>query len=226
MTMMMHTRRTIDRILIVMAFLVMTMTPATAHSAAYYYYGTWNAGTGLLPITVPWQSGNITFNPTWIQQGPQQWNNLGQSMQFRYDGERNVNSTGSSCPTAPLDNWVFQRVLDGVAGTLAITWTCWRTTPLGARQLHSFTIEYDGSESWYSGNGDAPPTYVDVWSVASHEFGHATGWVPYHLDENGTNPELCLDDSTEHTMCSFYTPGTERMRTLEAHDVDTFSTAY
>jgi hypothetical protein len=75
---------------------------------------------------------------------------------------------------------------------------------------------------WYTGTGDAPDCCFDVWSVATHEWGHMTAFFG-HFDEGGS---ICPDDSSRHTMCPTIKAATERQRTLELHDYHTFEAAY
>lgn len=37
------------------------------------------------------------------------------------------------------------------------------------------TITFDAAEDWYARTGNAPDDQPDLWSVATHEFGHAMG---------------------------------------------------
>lgn len=212
---------TLSAIFIVLMLPLATGT-AYAHSPAAHYPAKWTGGTDLLPLYVGFALGNTpAISETFVVKGMEQWNNRNQSMRFDYDGQYLVNKTSSNCPF-PGDNWVYQLALDGAENTLATTQICYNTTT-GA--MLSFTITFDGSETWFNGTGDAPTGQHDVWSVVAHELGHATGWFT-HLDDNGANPMLCMDDSTQHTMCRFNYDGTERQRTLEPHDIDTFEFQY
>jgi hypothetical protein len=71
--------------------------------------------------------------------------------------------------------------------------------------------------NWYTGTGVPPPNKYDVFSVLVHEFGHATGWGPNHLQGGGTCPV--------HVMCPTLGNGVTR-RVLQSHDSHTFDNAY
>lgn len=96
---------------------------------------------------------------------------------------------------------------------------------------------FDRDEDWYTGTGDANDGFLnlciggcqsDLWSVATHEVGHMTGFVggpngDGHFDQN--DPEgTCTGEV--HTMCPSYEGGSEHFRTLEVHDRHTFTAAY
>ncbi|HEX7169063.1 MAG TPA: hypothetical protein VF230_18945, partial [Acidimicrobiales bacterium] len=67
----------------------------------------------------------------------------------------------------------------------------------------------------------------DVWAVASHEFGHVTGWGGEHYTPAPDAGVLCDEGSQQkHTMCPGIATSNQRMRTLEAHDIGTFNNAY
>lgn len=107
-----------------------------------------------------------------------------------------------------------------LSGPLGVTSTC-----VSGTRLVRFTIVIDSAPaagSWYTGTGDAPSDRYDLWSVASHEFGHATGWGPHFAEDS---PE-CPNDSTRHTMCGGIYIGTERQRTLTTHDIHTYDGRY
>lgn len=202
---------------------------ANAHAVADYYPHKWNA-TPLAPAVVRYEFGNLpslgtnaaTDEFASIEWGHQQWNARGQSLTFVTDGQENLVNWRPGCGQTFMDNWIYQRTIDGVGNILAETIFCYlNATGSG----HSFSITFDGSESWYILDGDAPPTQIDLRSVATHEFGHAAGQTA-HWDDNGDPMNLCLDSSAEETMCRFYYPGTERQRTLELHDGHTFDAAY
>ena len=113
--------------------------------------------------------------------------------------------------------------VDGPSGFLGGTATCNIDTNEG-RRADYFYMYIDSDESWYMGTQDAPKNDPDLWSMFTHEMGHATGWRP-HLDDNAYT-ELCDNNSEQHTMCKHQLPGTERKRTLAPHDKDTYRNAY
>jgi hypothetical protein len=95
----------------------------------------------------------------------------------------------------------------------------------GSYLLDFFYLAFDTGDDYYMGTGNAPSKSIDLWSTATHEIGHAMGWGP-HFDDNGTNNTICNNDSDQQTMCASYYAGSERQRTLEGHDKDTFTNRY
>ena len=77
-------------------------------------------------------------------------------------------------------NHVFRFPLsDGQFGTIARTWLCF-----ASGKMYHFQMIFDDDEHWYVGTGDPESYVVDTWGIATHEFGHGTGWV-VHFDEQG-----------------------------------------
>lgn len=106
--------------------------------------------------------------------------------------------------------------------------------------FYSYQIIFNTRNDWTfdavpgpSSPGDGP----DVWGLATHEFGHATGFVG-HWDWNlpGTRPvwhhddaSLCdVNDIDLHTMCSGSVEASRlhRLRGIETHDWSVFTTQY
>lgn len=116
---------------------------------------------------------------------------------------------------------------------LATTWICSAriTTPLGTSQtIYNFDIEFDRNEDprWFWGSSRTVPVgRPDGKSVATHELGHATGFI-LHLDFlfDDPKPSYCSGGVTHQTMCEFHEPGTSYQRTLGTHDVHTFEPTY
>lgn len=107
--------------------------------------------------------------------------------------------------------------------TIGYTNRC--VTPTSPPFITRFTITFDSTGTdWYSGSGSPPSTQMDLYSVAVHEFGHATGWTG-HWNQQGW-PQFCQDADTYQTMCSGNAPGRIRWRTLGEHDIDTWHAAY
>jgi hypothetical protein len=74
-----------------------------------------------------------------------------------------------------------------------------------------------------------PDGRIDLWSVASHEFGHAAGWTGRHYgkDEDPERSSICNSGNVNRqTMCSIIYTGSESVRTLGRHDRHTFRRVY
>jgi hypothetical protein len=122
--------------------------------------------------------------------------------------------------------------LDGPGGQLAVTVTCTFGTGNGPREMYSFQMLFDREEDWHVDPSSEPGLgEIDMWAVASHEFGHAGGRITGGPDGQGhfsENSRLCPDllNDRRHTMCPSYDVIGVVMRTLERHDIDTFLHAY
>lgn len=207
-------------------------TPVSAHQDAVLYNAKWRPEVAVVrwrftpefPVEFPTGSGHRQR----VRDGAQQWNNVpGATLDFAEDPPFTSNYAAMSCPNQLLlqaRNGIHFEPQDGANGTLAITWTCVGTVGLAQGYVYNFEMEWDNAESWYIHTGDAVGGTHDAWSVASHEFGHATGWGAHYDD--GSSQTICQDDSAQHTMCRFNYIDTERQRTLEEHDRHTFDSAY
>ncbi|GIV01126.1 MAG: hypothetical protein KatS3mg014_2741 [Actinomycetota bacterium] len=113
-----------------------------------------------------------------------------------------------------------------------VHWEDINGNPLGAakvctdadNKIYTFAFAFDPDCNWSSGSEDPGPSQADLRWVAAHEFGHAAGYS-HHRDDSH-NHLSCPEDSTKHTMCSTATLGQAWGRTLEIHDVHTFTDAY
>lgn len=201
-------------------FLIASTSAAGAHTSSTYYFGSreWFPSRNVnyyfhtsLPNTSDWRNS--------IRAGDGVWDALGGTTEPDFFSQT-VSSSGYSCAGGAGSgrSAVHYGAIDGATGILGVTTWC---IPSGEYYLDAFRILYDSAEVWYSGSGDAPPDQRDVRSVSAHEFGHATGFYGHF-----TASDLCGDVGTDQTMCGYYTPGTERFRTLETHDVHTFEGAY
>ena len=82
-----------------------------------------------------------------------------------------------------------------------------------------FQIALNSNRPWNVAAGDPDEGVSDFQGVATHEFGHATGfWT--HLSD------VCPGTTGDATMCPGNFPGSAYWRTLLDHDAHTFTSAY
>jgi hypothetical protein len=87
------------------------------------------------------------------------------------------------------------------------------------------TLALTGTCSLTGADGRKPTaSRSDLRSVATHEFGHATGWSP-HLDDAQPR-SYCGNVPYQQTMCKTNYAGTTWQRTLGARDLRIFRGAY
>lgn len=202
-----------------------SVPPAAAHSdLATYYPAGWQERTIMyFFVGSSWTSiGDIANR---ARNGAQQWNNLNQGgFIFQDTGARSLFL--DPCDNTAGNNGLFWQGLDGPGGYVGYTYTCVYQAAPG--RLYSGNIVFDGSETnWYTGTGVPGSGKLDLYSHATHEFGHLTGgWVGYkHWDEAGQGT-LCPVSSARETMCSWTPNGTTYARTLGTHDSHTFGGRY
>lgn len=187
-------RRCLVACALAIAFALSNATAAHAHSWVPYYTAAWPLGHRTIAYGFdnywPLSKGGVynganVWNVTGGSDAPNFYNSLPQ---------QNYSTTPSNL--ADYTGAIHYRDLNACCGTDALALT--QKHVLGAT-LHRFVISFDSSgRTWYVGTGDAPSNQYDMWSVASHEFGHATGWV-YHLDyvTPGTS-FVCEQQRTTH----------------------------
>jgi Matrixin len=184
------------------------------------------------PVTHRWdiEPVTFTFGPSMpvtggyrdrVREGSTNWDGLGLP-QRTFLASAPGTWTTDPCENLirNLHNGVHLRGIDGPGGTLALTAPCvWTDRPAMA----NVDIVFDSAEAWWVSDSSAIPAGAsDFESVATHELGHAWGWLGDHL----SGPTLCGDSGPRHTMCAFHWPGTTDQRTPEQGDRDPIVAAY
>lgn len=200
---------------------------AMAHSSATYYPAKWAvADRAGVPFRFTTDFPK-TVKRDRVQDGKQQWNNQNRAMYFNFQNTQSDYSPypPSVCPGTFLKNGVHWGPIDGSGSTAALTYLCRKGD--SPDHLYSFQIKFDSDEAglWYSDTGSPGSNEIDFWSVASHEFGHGTGWSA-HFDEFTTECPRSGDLTGRHTMCAKTLTSTTMQRSLAPHDQDTFAGAY
>lgn len=205
---------------LLLSAMVAVPSVAAAHSPTFYTGGG-GKWTNFLSIGYYQKGFPTTTHVARINNGHTQWNAAGPSgiePDFWYAGTTST-AGNADLPCSATYNGVYWRNLDYLGiGVLGFTPHCENTAGVVTR----FSMSIDSNASWYTGTGEGPGGQYDLWSVASHEWGHATGWYGHFA----SSESICVDNSAQATMCPFIRDGTQRIRTLDTHTIHTFQAAY
>lgn len=211
---------------------------ANAHDAGRWYPWLWPDNV-TVDYGMDYSYPNDAAYENRVIDGDDQWSNIGGTAEPNFTRflSRGQYGTASDCqPLDTLTGAIYMENLDYYSpDTLGLATVC--DGGDANRRINSFTIAFDTAEDrdWYTGTGDAYDGFLgtgldadpDLWSVASHEWGHVTGHIGSpnggHWYEDWA---ICPDGNYRHTMCPGVAPGSEMMRTLEEHDRHTFVSAY
>lgn len=150
-----------------------------------------------------------------INNAVQQWNNVGEVLQFNGaatdSADRDPRQSCSGAGTVTMHRFN----IDDGSGTLGLSGYCQYTS--GGTGRFSSWIIFDSSEEWCTGTGNCYDGFlrtglgadIDLWSIATHEMGHVSAIGHFESDD-----PVCEDNDSQATMCPFYSPGSERQRTL------------
>jgi repeat uncharacterized protein DUF346/matrixin len=209
------------------AFALFLGLVAEAHEPIRYYEGG-NGGKWQRNTSVNYSFGNTYPGGEWrdrVRDGRQQWNNVGTPLQFVEQPDITPYAWQFCLSTRPYqENEVVLDVIDGPGNNVGITAEC---TDATNNEMLTFAIVFDSRDTWYTGNGAPAGDQFDLFSVASHEFGHASGWG-FHYDDAQTDPAEpgCVENGNKYTMCRTTAPGTNYKRSLEGNDTHTLRYAY
>jgi len=224
--------------------------PASAHDFGFYDLAYW--GQDLDHVPVYFDNEFPRGRPrSRVANAAREWNDVGRNDVGRrvfFNVHRSPSITSGAdtapgglqakCPTAERDgrnvSLVHWGQIDGPTGpTIGQTAFCWVNFPTSTR-LRSFRLYFDRTEDWYMGTGDSAVKNkktgevrkrLDFWATATHEMGHATGWIGHW------NRKRAYCDYTSgkpfRTMCgSAQEPGREVERTLTWADKHVFKSRY
>lgn len=186
--------------------------------------------------TVPFYQ-DLDLPPTWddtLNNAVNEWNLVTESghevVRFVNLGVAETPSVVNPC-AAPGKGGVRREQLDSIAGSdfAGVVITC-NFSGGPANRIASFMLALDigaGGFSWNEDNGTPASDELDMRSVYTHEFGHATGWggdeTGDHYSDNGG---ACPESTNRKTMCQSTILGTTYSRTLESVEKDVFRAAY
>jgi hypothetical protein len=170
-----------------------------------------------------------------IRDGARVWNGQNRQVVFSVPTRRGIDGAGpKKCQQAASNKTtgvMYWRTIDG-KGTkdgdvLGVTRTCYYTGGTYKGRLFSFTQVYDSKQpNWYRKTGNVPNDKYDLWSVTTHEFGHAIGWTGKHYGRDNNSSICASNNKGRETMCPLTYLGQSRQRTLGRHDKHTFKRVY
>jgi hypothetical protein len=204
-----------------------------------YEWGTYGAGDRRVQVFFDSGYPDGSYRSA-VRRAGGEWNRYQQSLQFEFQPgsittDRTYGGDNHYCSRdrAPLHrngrpaSVIFWSALSPQTG--GRVGSCWENgTQVGFRMA----INRAPKVPWYRGSsGSVPDDRADLQSLATHEFGHATGWVRHYdggSDDNLPGSEHCGRDMKDRqTMCALAAyPGQSRTRTLGQHDRHTFEAAY
>jgi hypothetical protein len=197
------------------ALLAALAGPAAAHPAGDFYVAKWPGSAETYGYTPSVPSG-------WrgaIDNGATAWSKVkGATLDIVHGADHASNYTYSTCSSGKTG--VHAANLGGPNGTLGVTYTCW-----SGSQITQSNVVFDTSENWYTGTGTPSGSQADLWSVATHEFGHSTGFGQ-GAPNGHFSGSICTSNSKQQTMCPSHTLGSTWQRSLATHDKHTFTAEY
>lgn len=217
---------------------------ASAHTASDRYGIVWGTGTigGIdQDRTVQWHFVDSVPNTARdvIRNGASEWGQIsGTPMSFDFESGQSDFTDLNFDNCENLTAFWYQKDKVGWGSLDSSTLASTRVNCVFAsnrERFHHFKIKFNSNQNWHMEGSSVPSAKYDLWSVSTHEFGHATGFVGSapnlhnpHWAESG---ELCpgpnaSNSSYRHTMCPGLFPGTGMQRDPAEHDRDTFQNAY
>jgi hypothetical protein len=197
--------------------------PAQSHAQFTFYPNKWAADTtyGFGYLAAPL---NTSTARTSISSGAGAWNAVSGSW-FDITSNGTVNPMViwiSNYCSMTAGNWMVSRDLSGL-GAIGNASHCF-----SGSTLTKVIVQFDDPASWYTGSGGPLANQYGLRSVAAHEFGHATGFLPGFNNGHyqSTDAACTVADPNKNTMCAGISPGTVWHRTLGSHDIHTVEDAY
>lgn len=226
-------RRSETRALFVSGFLLpillfnlfLLSVPAQAHTATGtggYYNIRWKTD-----FTIKWRftaefPGGAYRDK--VHYGLGQWNNQNQPLQWIEYTPDYANYGWNTCPSTEQKDGIHW---ENISGALARVRTCVFTS--NTSRLYNVQMVFDSSGvNWYTGSGTPASNQFDLWSVATHEWGHMSGSLT-NGDGLGHFPEgdsACPEDPNRNAMCPSTIAGTIWSWNTKTHDEHTFQAAY
>jgi len=215
----------------VVAGMLVAPPALVAHPASSWYDFIW--GPQDLPVINVYWDDSFFNTAAWrarVEDGFDEWSVIQpSSFQFFSPSTGTVNQVWRNTCNANTDVTVFARDLSGEA--VGRTVAC-ETFP-GSGVFVQVHVGFDNQVTWNVGTDVPSASEMDAWHIASHEFGHATGWTPHLATSLDCDQVAPIDFQSWQTMCqtaNVLGVGTEYGKTLrrstETHDQHTFNGAY
>lgn len=196
--------------------------PARAHTAigsGGYYNRRWK-----VDLHLPWRFASNFPGGAYrdkIIYGVGQWNNQGQPLYWTQYGDI-ADFNWRTCPATFERNVIHWAPIDKAGYVQTCVWgddhnRLWST---------NMAIDSDGSTKWYTGSSTPPAGTTDLWSVATHEWGHMSGSTTGG-DGLGHFPEsdaACPETTLRNAMCP--SAISDYGWNTKTHDEHTFQSAY
>jgi hypothetical protein len=211
----MTARTRIALLLLAVGLAVAVASPSSAHTGSQFFPRRWAS----MPVRYDYTSSVPSSWRGAIDGGAQQWSKVKKADFDFVRGDDVGNYDWATCQRRNGIHVVSGGSGMGASGgVLAVTSVCWVE---GTTTLTSANVAFDSAENWYTGTGSPASSQIDLFSVATHELGHAAGFAGHF--EGG---DICPNNNEMQTMCAAYTRGTSWPRSLEKHDKHTFKDAY
>jgi hypothetical protein len=226
---MMLTRRGLRAASVIgLAMIMVTASNASAHHVPLYGPAFVSDSTIIIQVTQGYPGGNFYSR---VGSAGHEWNVVGTTRPLGLQAARiaNFDMEIGCAPTTGVVAVHWRETTElGFPDGLGVTNYCVFSANPNDRRAANIAI--DVNRDWYTGTGDAndgflgqcvPSCQSDLWSVLSHELGHAMGFD--HLSESAPQ---CGNNSGRHTMCPSIYGGTERQRDYEIHEEESFIIRY
>jgi hypothetical protein len=160
--------------------------------------------------------------------GFEQWNVHNQTLRW-FQGGFDLGWYSTACADLPPQrNGVWWVSLPQT--TLGRTFVC--PVAPGSPLIKAVTVEINSTTNWYTGTVYPASNQYDLWSTATHEVGHASGFYGSslnggHWDDAAGICQWPAAGNNYHTMCSRYQPvGVQVQRDTEVHTETAFDARY
>lgn len=155
--------------------------------------------------------------------GFEQWNVHNQTLRWFQGGFDLGSYPRGDCGQIPPGRngiWWVDLPEGSRARTLGQTLVCTVGTT-----ITSVTIDIDSDTPWYTGTRYPASNQWDLWATATHEVGHASGFI-YHWDPNAGICQWPAAGNNYHTMCAVQPAGVQVQRDTEIHTETAFNARY